>query len=262
MLQAMRSADLRAALDTLGTISECAADAPRFARHGVARLPALVASELTTLSVCDLRSGHRTVVSDVPGAIARPQIEAFDRHFHAHPLVRAHGRNPAAITHRISDLVAAADFRRTALYNDYYRPIRLEYAMAVPIHVRGHELVSFVLNRSRRDFSDRDRACLESIRPHLGSLFRLGRSLADARVAWGAPSPEMDAAAGQSLSPREKEVLQWLSGGKTDRQIAEILGISPRTVHKHLQRIYEKLGVETRTAAVMRARLARIPVST
>jgi len=52
-------------------------------------------------------------------------------------------------------------------------------------------------------------------------------------------------------------VLHWLAGGKTDRDIGEILGISPRTVHKHLQRIYEKLGVETRTAAVMRVIAAR-----
>ena len=55
------------------------------------------------------------------------------------------------------------------------------------------------------------------------------------------------------LTTREREVLHWVAGGKRDRDIADILGISPRTVHKHLQRIYEKLGVETRTAAVMRA---------
>ena len=47
-------------------------------------------------------------------------------------------------------------------------------------------------------------------------------------------------------------MLDGLCRGKTDRDIAEILSISPRTVHKHLQHIYEKLGVETRTAAVMR----------
>ena len=41
--------------------------------------------------------------------------------------------------------------------------------------------------------------------------------------------------------------------GKTDRDIAAIVGASVRTVHKHLQHIYAKLGVETRTAAVMRA---------
>ena len=55
------------------------------------------------------------------------------------------------------------------------------------------------------------------------------------------------------ITPRELEVLQWLAGGKSDRDIGEILGISRRTVHKHLQRIYEKLGVECRTAAVVRA---------
>lgn len=57
----------------------------------------------------------------------------------------------------------------------------------------------------------------------------------------------------QALTPREAEVLRWLSSGKTDRDIGAILGISPRTVHKHLQRVYEKLGVECRTAAVVRA---------
>lgn len=55
------------------------------------------------------------------------------------------------------------------------------------------------------------------------------------------------------LTPREREVLKWLATGKTDRDIACILGISPRTVHKHLQHLYDKLGVETRTAAVARA---------
>ena len=55
------------------------------------------------------------------------------------------------------------------------------------------------------------------------------------------------------LTAREAEVLRWLSTGKTDRDIGDILAISRRTVHKHLQRIYEKLGVETRTAAVVRA---------
>jgi DNA-binding CsgD family transcriptional regulator len=66
-------------------------------------------------------------------------------------------------------------------------------------------------------------------------------------------SPTLAPSRDLPLTAREHEVLQWLAGGKTDRDIAEILSISPRTVHKHLQRIYEKLGVETRTAAVMRA---------
>jgi DNA-binding response OmpR family regulator/DNA-binding CsgD family transcriptional regulator len=51
------------------------------------------------------------------------------------------------------------------------------------------------------------------------------------------------------LTMREAEVLYWVVKGKTNRDIGDILGSSPATVKKHLERVYEKLGVETRTAA-------------
>lgn len=52
-----------------------------------------------------------------------------------------------------------------------------------------------------------------------------------------------------SLTRREAEVLLWVSYGKTNRTVSEILGISPRTVNKHLEQVFRKLGVETRAAA-------------
>jgi CheY-like chemotaxis protein/DNA-binding CsgD family transcriptional regulator len=51
------------------------------------------------------------------------------------------------------------------------------------------------------------------------------------------------------LTPKEAEVLYWVVKGKTNKDIGEILGSSPMTVKKHLERIFVKLGVETRTAA-------------
>ncbi|WP_419758955.1 response regulator [Acidisoma sp.] len=51
------------------------------------------------------------------------------------------------------------------------------------------------------------------------------------------------------LTVREAEVLLWIGHGKGTRDIAEILGMSPRTVQKHLEQIYSKLGVENRAAA-------------
>jgi DNA-binding CsgD family transcriptional regulator len=51
------------------------------------------------------------------------------------------------------------------------------------------------------------------------------------------------------LSPREGQVLAWLTRGKTNAEIAVILGSSARTVEKHVEHIFVKLGVETRTAA-------------
>jgi DNA-binding NarL/FixJ family response regulator len=66
---------------------------------------------------------------------------------------------------------------------------------------------------------------------------------------------ESDAAQVQALTAlfkltlRESEVLNWVIKGKTNRDIGEILGTSPRTVNKHLEHVFVKLGVETRTAA-------------
>ncbi|MFM7348356.1 MAG: LuxR C-terminal-related transcriptional regulator, partial [Erythrobacter sp.] len=51
------------------------------------------------------------------------------------------------------------------------------------------------------------------------------------------------------LTRREAEVLLWVSYGKTNKTVSEILGISPRTVNKHLEQVFRKLGVETRAAA-------------
>lgn len=55
------------------------------------------------------------------------------------------------------------------------------------------------------------------------------------------------------LTQREAEVLNWVIKGKTNRDIGEILGMSPRTVNKHLEHVFIKLGVETRTAAAAQA---------
>jgi DNA-binding response OmpR family regulator/DNA-binding CsgD family transcriptional regulator len=56
-----------------------------------------------------------------------------------------------------------------------------------------------------------------------------------------------------SLTSRESEVLLWISRGKANREIGELLAISPRTVNKHLEQIFEKLGVENRASAAARA---------
>lgn len=55
------------------------------------------------------------------------------------------------------------------------------------------------------------------------------------------------------LTGREAEVLLWIGRGKTNRDIGEILGLSPRTVNKHLEQIYSKLGVENRASAALKA---------
>lgn len=53
------------------------------------------------------------------------------------------------------------------------------------------------------------------------------------------------------LSRREIEILNWVAQGKTNSEIGAILGVSPRTVQKHLEHVYNRLGVDNRHAAML-----------
>lgn len=244
----LRAIDYERALRVIGDLTLAAGEGQdAFAHEGASLLASLVASEVTTLSVCDLLNGRRSVIGTPANAIGARDRAAFDHHFNTHPLVQYHTRGGTQ-ARRISDCVPFTAFRRTALYDEYYRQVALDHALAIPLFVDRRTLVSFVLNRHRRDFSDRERALLDLVTPNLSQLYRIGTGCTAALRDGSLPG----AAERWGLSAREREVTQWLSAGKADRDIADILGISPRTVHKHLQRIYEKLGVETRTAAVLR----------
>src|SRR5512141_2265226 len=118
--------DYAAALRLLAQLEAEAVDLERFARAAVRAVGGFVASEVATLSVCDLRTGHRKVVG-LPGLRIGPdEMACFDRHFFEHPLVRHHGLERGPATHRISDSLSRLDFRDTALYADYYRKIGLD----------------------------------------------------------------------------------------------------------------------------------------
>ena len=69
----------------------------------------------------------------------------------------------------------------------------------------------------------------------------------------GTTADEQQLASTLALTSRESEVLLWISRGKANREIGEILAISPRTVNKHLEQIFVKLGVENRASAAARA---------
>jgi DNA-binding NarL/FixJ family response regulator len=69
----------------------------------------------------------------------------------------------------------------------------------------------------------------------------------------GAPSESALLKQVFALTDREAEVLVWIAKGKSNKDVAEILGCSPRTINKHLEQIYQKLDVENRTSAAMRA---------
>ena len=66
---------------------------------------------------------------------------------------------------------------------------------------------------------------------------------------------------GSRLTPREREVLDLVAEGLTNAQVAMVLWISPGTVRRHLENVFAKLGVHTRTAAAARLRDAGSPAT-
>lgn len=127
------------------------------------------------------------------------------------------------------------------------------YAIAVPLYRDRRTLARLVLSRPGQDFDARDRQRLALLRPHLAFVYRHARQARKPAAAPGDDRPLPPDLSLPCLTQREAAVMRWLACGKTDAEIAALLSISPRTVQKHLQHIYVKLGVETRTAAVMRA---------
>ncbi|MBD8708917.1 MULTISPECIES: response regulator [Pseudomonas] len=103
------------------------------------------------------------------------------------------------------------------------------------------------------DYVTKPIECAEVL-ARVASHLRTARILQTARTASQPVTFEDKSAYGKlsrrfQLTDREIEVLRWVSCGKTNKDIADILQLSPRTVNKHLEHIYIKLGVETRTAA-------------
>jgi DNA-binding CsgD family transcriptional regulator len=175
--------------------------------------------------------------ADPPGAFGAEHIAALAAHADDPLLVGAwHGAGTAT---RRSDVHTDHEFHRLPLYPALFAPLgaRRQLAMAVRPDERRRIVVLF--NRSSPDFTQHDVAVAEAVRP------RIGRALA----RFAGPGPRRE-----TVSPREADVLDLLCRGLTDRQIATRLGISPRTVDKHLEHAYVKLGVRCRVQAATRWR--------
>lgn len=158
----------------------------------------------------------------------------------------------------LSDFVGRSGLGRLAIYTDYYRPLGLEDDLNINVR-RGDIVTCAAVLRSRRGFRNEERELMNALRPHFtqawanaAAFAALNAAASAAPVAAREWTPEpLEVRFG--LTPREAEVLIWVAQGKTNPETATILGIRPYTVRTHLERIFVKLGVETRQAAGLRA---------
>ena len=146
---------------------------------------------------------------------------------------------PLETAARFSDFVSERAKKRHPWYAEVMRPAAQEHEckMLLPAPAGVSRGFYFVRDAGSRDFDERDRAILNALRPHLEIV----------RQRW-----EQRQAGFAGLTGRERELVLLLREGLSNQEIAERLSISAGTVRIHLQNIFEKLGVHTRTAAVAR----------
>ncbi len=170
------------------------------------------------------------------GAIAPALLPAFLLHMTTHPLIRLHAAGDCH-SHRLSDTTSMRGFKRSPLYGEFFRPAAIEHQLTLSFQGPPHRLMGIWANRTRPDFSDEELLLAELLRPQLQAGERAVRR----------------AAARAVLTSREREVIDLAAAGATNTAVAEALVVSPGTVKKHLDNIYAKLGVNSRTAAAERA---------
>ncbi|HEV2283843.1 MAG TPA: LuxR C-terminal-related transcriptional regulator [bacterium] len=320
-----------------------------FRTYLLSALPALVGADYVSYNEANPRIRRNAYVS-APVVPAAYEL-AFLQHMRDHPLISHYQETGDGRALRISDVLPQRRFRRLALYNEFYRPLRTEYQIAVTVPAPAPLVVGIALSRGGKDFSGRERRLLDLLRPHLIQAYRNAEQVTrmreehaaarraldqlrsgvvvltrDGRIrlvnpaavrmltgCYGRPLRHGDrlpeelerwvrhhAAAGEApetpraplviergehdlivrragggddrllileeqtralshrgilplgLTRREADVMMWVVRGKTNAEIAAVLGTSPYTVIKHLQHVFAKLDVRTRTAAAAR----------
>jgi DNA-binding CsgD family transcriptional regulator len=184
--------------------------------------------------------------SDAPGYEGMDQV--FWENYPDFPVCRYAQRTGRAV--KTTDFYSTRQWHSTGMYTDLDRTQGFERCLTVclptalpPTAGPGRYVGLELIRGPGPDFSERDRAVLTLLAPHLGQAYLEAERRRH-------PVPR--------LTPRQNDLLRLLAAGHTNTQIARRLGISEGTVRTHLENIYERLGVSSRTAAVARAFPGRV----
>jgi len=310
-------------------------------------LPRLIPSDWLSYNEVDLLHPEKTLAILKPelDVSLQPLLQRFSEVAHQHPLIIGQLQTDDFPVHKISDFLTQEDFHKLELYQDVYRHMRVEHQIAAAVKFQPDRITAFALSRQQNDYTERDRAILEMLRPHLvialnnltlanerqsileskelalqelsaatmivdrqsRILYHTGPGLnwigvANQKILPVQISGWLDKAAnstrrqtmslnteageigirfvptgspqrrllvltagsrnsitaqtnGFGLSKRQLEVAQSIGAGMTNKEIASTLGISARTVQKHIEHIFEKMGVKSRVAVASKLHL-------
>ena len=171
-----------------------------------------------------------------------------------HPLARHYARTGDQSPLAVTDVVEMSAWRRTEAYATLHETVGVVRHIAIPLpSLDSGRFRTFVVHRDGPDFSDRERSYVRRLQPLLVSVDRFVRQLSEWGSAMRDEALPLDSVTEARLTPREVAVLGLLADGMTAEAIGRRLGISNRTVHKHIENLYRKLAATDRLTAVLRA---------
>lgn len=237
--------DLQSVLDVLDTADRAPVVPNRIPPELLAALAGLVACDAVAFADMDVATCTHHADDVYDGTTSALHLEPdvapdspFWQHYPDTPMCSYPTRtgDHSTVTLR-SDFYSVREWQRTPMYVDCMKQDGILQELLCPLSGTGSRSRRLIFFRSgNREFAERDRDVLSLLRPHLAEA--LARSTA---------SP-----AGVELTPRQRELMQFVAAGRTNAEIAALLFVSPHTVRKHLENIFARLGVTCRTAAVAR----------
>lgn len=237
----LSESDLRRLLDVVSPES-IASDGPEIPEEVMRGIAELIPCDSVSFFVLDIHRSETTcdqelLLTGAPDADDTDHLfwEAFWESQSCSSPALLSGECPVSMW---QDFYSERDFARLKMA-EYQRQMEFWHELLVCLPPQGGLQRRLMLARGATDrpFSERDRLLLTLLRPHL----------ADVRNRVEAKRRTVPA-----LTPRQLELLRRVAAGHTNRRVGRDLGISEGTVRKHLEHIYARLGVNSRTEAVAR----------
>jgi DNA-binding CsgD family transcriptional regulator len=241
----MRTADLRRMLWAFGSVSD-AGTVDELADAILSCVVAAVGAEAASVTPLEPRDRPSWPTWTWPAAfLSADELALFEDLHRQDPwILAAHTRHRSGTPMRISDSLSQRQYHGLTIYGELFRSLEIEHQVAFTFMCGGRP-TCVTVNRHRRDFSDDELDCLR--------LLRLPLSATAPRVAgWGGAAPTTRPSDGLGLSHREGQVLSLVAAGLSNDQIGGRLGVSVRTVHKHLEHVLAKTATHNRTEAAVR----------
>jgi DNA-binding CsgD family transcriptional regulator len=213
-------------------------------------LEELVPDAVCTLDQLDLKTGIGTDKTNAkivfPDQIKKRALELIP----SHPTMSAYKEGRRGVI-PVTDCITQRQFRNTPLCREILQPFGIEYQAVLTLDIPG-KIAGMTINRGT-DFADKELRLLDLVAPQIALAYRNALKTIELKHAVARMIPAPRELEQFGLTAREGEVLHWVIQGKRDKEIADILSASPRTIQNHLRTILRKLNTETRTGAALEA---------